>query len=608
MISVLKLLLNDLYYLKMKEIQISRDQKTLTLEDHRMIQIPPCYFAEYDYVEKVYLELSKCVILNSFDLAQLRKLTKLTIVTKSLLQIRSTVLSPLSFLADIYIDAPQLTYIPSYLFHTLYNLKKTTLLVNRVTNIGKLIFFNNNAIEQFKLTSSILKLNPITLVSLKEIRLLDIENVAKQTRELIYFDSIYLYSFQYLETLTLNRARCSNFRLFSAIKTLNLIECFVIDLSFVSNLLNLVHLNLTECHLAVSINEFYNNTQLQTLNLSFNRIGILRTNHWRPFNYLRSVNFSNCRLHEIDRFFLLACNKSIEDVNLKSNQISILPSDFLRFCYRLYSFDISYNSLQFLDENVFIDLLNLNVLNLNVNHFRCLPHTIFYHLNELKSLNLSHNYIQCIHTKWFQFNGIYKLHRLDLNSNLIRCITVNTLSMLRNLQFLNLSKNNLHTLKAHYFANLKHLTTLNLSFNCIEMLSGTVFKDLTSLDRLKLQHNNISKIATNTFKSLVMLTVLDLGYNCIESLDDNVLTMNRNLKVLFLDGNYLRSISITLLSKLDNLTDLYLCFNCFEILNCECFQNNRLLKSVYVNEDQVDMFDEHFRKVLNLSSSFQFRL
>ena len=113
------------------------------------------------------------------------------------------------------------------------------------------------------------------------------------------------------------------------------------------------------------------------------------------------------------------------DIKLNNNLIetfnfsNISDSDYLK---KLFSFDLSFNKLRFLDSHSFNYLVNINFLNLSNNLFTMIQSNLFSCNHNLKYLNFSYDRIQKINHSAFSYLNQSSLLLLDISNNKLEFI------------------------------------------------------------------------------------------------------------------------------------------------------------------------------------------
>ncbi|KAL8621893.1 hypothetical protein ACOMHN_046097 [Nucella lapillus] len=166
------------------------------------------------------------------------------------------------------------------------------------------------------------------------------------------------------------------------------------------------------------------------------------------------------------------------------------------------------------------------------------------HVGCLLELRLQHNEIEYLHEEVFL--DLTCLRSLDLSHNAITNQTLkrNHFFRLSSLQHLDLHGNPLHTLPDNVLisVHLSHLHTLNLSSCQLQEIGQVAIDDFFEMEVLDLSRNQLSWLSSRTFQGLTSLRILDLRWNMLEVIENDTFADLRNLQELRLDHNRLVSI------------------------------------------------------------------
>ncbi|XP_076767001.1 leucine-rich repeat-containing larval translucida [Xylocopa sonorina] len=231
----------------------------------------------------------------------------------------------------------------------------------------------------------------------------------------------------------------------------------------------------------------------------------------------------------------------LETLFLQHNKIRSLDGT-LQKARRLKFLELSYNDLQELTEEDFLEAEMLEDLQLGYNSLKSLGgpgsgngdgnggNNVLYPLRSLKCLNLTHNELR--EFSFASLRGLRELRLLDLSNNKIaqlhrgRTPSENLVeeegeeTAGGNIQDMQLQHNELRTLDGSIFVGMKELQTLNLSHNALGPTIGP--RDLRGLDGLK---------------------VLDLSHNELTTLEDTSETWLPSLEELYASHNRLVTLS-----------------------------------------------------------------
>ncbi|GAB0098647.1 TOLL [Sergentomyia squamirostris] len=292
--------------------------------------------------------------------------------------------------------------------------------------------------------------------------------------------------------------------------------------------------------------------------------------------------------------------------------------------------------------DAFVDVKDLQHLDLNHNNLRHVSEGVLCHLNNLQHFNISHNRIRAAENLGFatvsQCTGGQDLHVLDGSYNELQTIPEGWgVSRLRRLQQLHMQHNNITQMSSESLIGLSSLRVLNMSYNRLETLPEGLFagsrelreihlqkNELYSLPRgvfhrleqllvldvssnsltshhitdgtfsglirliiLNLAHNAITRIDSRTFKELYFLQILNLRNNSIGHIEENAFLPLYNLHTLILAENRLHTIDDKLLNGLYVLSKLTLNNNLITSIDPNAFRNCSDLKELDLSTNQL---------------------
>lgn len=212
----------------------------------------------------------------------------------------------------------------------------------------------------------------------------------------------------------------------------------------------------------------------------------------------------------------------------------------------LYVFQNNINTLQQQD---FVELSELGMLDLSQNDLSEIPDRVFSPLSSLHNLDLSSNRITQISKD--SFTGLVNLERLYLYSNLIQSIHPAAFEGLENLLELKLQGNKISVLPALRLPRLLHL---DLSYNSIPPL-GPEDLQTPHLESLKISGLKLSSLDEELLRSLANLHVLDVSQNLLVEIQPILKAMG-GLRNLNLTGNPLGSLKQEDFQNMVNLLEL----------------------------------------------------
>ncbi|RVE46212.1 hypothetical protein evm_009102 [Chilo suppressalis] len=332
------------------------------------------------------------------------------------------------------------------------------------------------------------------------------------------------------------------------IKTLNHSE--------ISHMNALLYLNISYNLLeTVDTYAFENTWKMEYLDLSHNKI----------FSSIEPQMFMNNHLlkyidlfdNEITTIRELAFQfNSIKYIELDQNSLSInISRNCLKGLKNIKYLNITKEKITAINEYAFVDMENLQFLNLSRNYIEYVDNTSFEfkYENKLTFLDLSYNFINDLYflqnftSRLIELylnnnkltilrTGIFEKHtmliRLDVSENDIILLEPFSLPLVK-LQYFNINKNNLMgNITKNVFSPAPFIRFLNLNNLKIQGIDENAFKDLQLLTKLNLSNNEIEFIHSNNFQNMEKMYSLDLSYNKLSQLE-----IAPNLISLSLGGN-----------------------------------------------------------------------
>ncbi|MCI4393335.1 hypothetical protein PGIGA_G00156320 [Pangasianodon gigas] len=183
---------------------------------------------------------------------------------------------------------------------------------------------------------------------------------------------------------------------------------------------------------------------------------------------------------------------------------STMPRNLPASTHNLYVFQ---NGINFLQEQDFLGLVDLELLDLSQNELSVIPDGVFGSLTSLRNLDLSSNKITQISKD--SFNGLLKLERLYIHNNRIQSIHPAAFKGLEHLLELKLQGNQISVLPT---LHLPRLLLLDLSFNSIPA-PGPADLQTPHLESLKLAGLGLTTLDEGLLRSLGNLHDLDVSQN-----------------------------------------------------------------------------------------------
>ncbi|KAI5619037.1 vasorin precursor [Silurus asotus] len=229
-----------------------------------------------------------------------------------------------------------------------------------------------------------------------------------------------------------------------------------------------------------------------------------------------------------------------------ARQATTMPPGVPESTKKLYVFK---NGIETIEQEDFIGLESLEMLDLSQNKVNELPAHVFEPLSSLRNLDLSSN--QITHIFQNSFAGLELLERLYLHSNSIRSIHPAAFDGLERLIELKLYRNKMTTIPA---LKMPNLLLLDLRFNKISSL-GPADLQAPKLESLKLGGLGLTTLNQEFLGSFKNLHELDISNNQLKVFP-RVLSEAMGLVTLSLAGNPMGPLKWKHFENLTELQDL----------------------------------------------------
>lgn len=269
---------------------------------------------------------------------------------------------------------------------------------------------------------------------------------------------------------------------------------------------------------------------------------------------LEELDLSKCSIYYIERDTFGAM-PHLKSLLLSHNQLASFNTLNSPTFSQLLYLDLSYNPLD-------LNTLNLTyfpvltTLDLSYTNGRKLSETTFQTSStELKKLSMCYSELNYIEDN--AFINLYKLEVLDLqgNKNLGQHLSMGTFHGLTSLEELHLAE---CTLKFLFKISSQHNTKIEMD----------PLQKFTSLKRINLAKNGITSITSKTAEMLTQVESLDLSNNYIRPWNAPLFT-NTSLRNLNVANNHLNYITDAMLQDFTSLSTLIISSNPF-VCDCNC--------------------------------------
>ncbi len=232
--------------------------------------------------------------------------------------------------------------------------------------------------------------------------------------------------------------------------------------------------------------------------------------------YLRNSVFLSDQLQYFDREKLIAhflreklCETDLTDTIFLCLNIEIISKTSIK---------IFSKRVQYIDQNAFKGLKNLNSINFSNNQLKEIHPSTFNGLINLEVINFWNNEITRLHSS--TFNGLINLKEIYFDNNQIKEIPFNTFNETINLMNIYFRHNQIKELHSSLFNGLTSLKEINFNSNQIKKIPS--LSGLISLKRINFCKNKLKEIQENAFNGLNSLEFIDLADNQIDLFDLNI--------------------------------------------------------------------------------------
>ncbi|KAG5874642.1 hypothetical protein JTB14_001995 [Gonioctena quinquepunctata] len=309
--------------------------------------------------------------------------------------------------------------------------------------------------------------------------------------------------------------------------------------------------------------------KISHFNIAFNEIEEINEEDFSNWGInIRSLIIGNNRISQLPSK-VFSDLKELRELSLNFNPLLHIDKEAFYGLDGLESLELSFClDPDFLFDDFFVPLTNLQWLSLDSNNIQKLPEYLFEPLTRLKYLNLESNKLQLLPNKLFK--ALPKLEDVRISNNEIKYIETGTFRLLSSLESITLSGNKIRHIQKESFEHLPNLSKLILSDNLLARVNHDAFSNISSLVKIDLQNNLLGTLSFNYFSNVTGPLVLNLTRNLISSCysDSRVL----NLEELDLRFNRLESIP-KCLEHASSLRKLYFDYNSINSLDHNVFMH-----------------------------------
>jgi Leucine-rich repeat (LRR) protein len=284
---------------------------------------------------------------------------------------------------------------------------------------------------------------------------------------------------------------------------------------------------------------------------------------------LEELDLSKCSIYYIEKDIFTEM-PNLKSLLLSHNQLVTFNTLNLPAFSHLLYLDLSNNPL-YLHSLNFTYFPALTTLDLSYTNLRKVFNNTFQTLStKLKKLSMCYSKLSYIEDN--SFINLNNLKVLDLrgNNNLGQHLSTGTFNSLTSLEELHLAE---CTLKVLHRISVQQNTTIEI----------IPLRNLTSLKRINLANNDIASIDSMTIETLPELETLDLSNNYIRSWNEPIFN-NTRLRNLNVAHNYLNYITDAMLQEFSSLETLIISSNPF-VCDCNCVRFLEIIENSTENSD-----------------------
>ena len=271
-------------------------------------------------------------------------------------------------------------------------------------------------------------------------------------------------------------------------------------------------------------------------NLDFSSSIVSLTEFQRKYlPLLVHLNLSHSGLDRLSETETLAVSlgcENLQTLDLSFNKIRLLPSRAFQRMFRLRRLNLEGNPVQLIKDFAFSDLAFMRRLSIPSAYIERLSKYALHGFENLVFLNMSENKIFQMDDNVFMSTP--NLELMDLSHNQLEYIGDHFLSLVH-LEFLDLSFNKITFVKEYSFHRLIRLAELRLQGNELASIGYGLLSNVLSMRKLNISMNRIQSVGYNSFKGHFRMESLDIRNNKI-SVYQEIFRGLVNLRFLYVDS------------------------------------------------------------------------
>ncbi|XP_065353229.1 insulin-like growth factor-binding protein complex acid labile subunit [Cloeon dipterum] len=440
----------------------------LNLSAASLHNIPLKSFKDLKKLKVVDLSRNKIQDLPGDLFEENENLEKVSFASNSISVLPNDLFANLTQMRELDLSDNLLSRIPSFLFEDSLSITKLSFSGNNIRSLGTYDLLGLYSIEHLDISNNFVStVDPDTMF-----------NIASSKRN--YMESSIKAKSRKQTTLrhlsmAKNKLKHLNHNIFS---TLNKLEILDLSENFLTSVPNLHHL-----------------MNLRVLSLAGNQILELQSPLFSDGSNLRSVSFSNNKIHQFSPSLFTGLDSSLLHVDFSHNALAEFNTPALAGLKSITHLDLSYNQLTSVD---FSAIPTINWIDLSNNNLTFKESGWVFYRPFGSTQRLSKHSGQW--GRMATFSNCTELQYLALSNNMLSQILLD-IRRLENLRHLDLTHNNITQIESQDLQYMSNNITVDLRYNKISSLQlrqedfesdGKTYADLKSNVRILLDHNPVS--------------------------------------------------------------------------------------------------------------------
>ncbi|XP_062599871.1 leucine-rich repeat-containing protein 70-like [Saccostrea cucullata] len=283
---------------------------------------------------------------------------------------------------------------------------------------------------------------------------------------------------------------------------------------------------------------------VQKLVWTGNGMTVIPAHAFRDLAHLEDLDISENELNKIETHSFSGVTDHIRQLNLSRNKLtsrSILQEFSRTQWIALQYLNLSYNSIDHLEEAIFKKMEKLLHLDLSSNGLQSISASNFQHLHHLQKLDLSRNSLHSVDIKafiWTKSLSVLNLQHQETGKQQMDFTNAHDNSVKLSIKKIILSHTRLRDSNFwQLLQRVPYLKHLHAAHSGLSVLIPGGFRQ-TKLTHVSLHHNHIYELFPDTFSGLEdSLEILNLKNNRLNKLDELMVKNLKSLKVIDISLN-----------------------------------------------------------------------